>query len=404
MLPPDIQQDILTVSRISAVPSILKVVSELTGMRVTMVSRVTTDSWTACAAYDRAGFGLVVGMQLDLTTTFCKGVCENNRPVIIEHSSVDPIYRDHPTPKMYNIESYISIPIKWPDGGMFGTLCALDSRPMKIDPKVVASLTLFTELISNQLHSEEVHDEIAQRSRELELKIAERTAKLQETVSELETFSYSISHDMRGPLRAMQSFAHILLEECGSQLNDSGRDYVRRIIASADRMDRLIRDILVFSRVGPAGVAAEKIDLQGLIAGILESYPQFDSAVADIRIVGPLPAVQGSSAALSMVVSNLLDNAVKFTPRGTRPAITVWAETVGPRVRVFFKDNGVGIARDQWEKIFGIFYRLDQSVAGTGIGLSIVKKGVERMGGIVGLTSEVGKGSTFYLELAQAEN
>jgi len=236
----------------------------------------------------------------------------------------------------------------------------------------------------------------------LERKVQERTARLLETIGDLQAFSYSIAHDMRAPLRAMQSFAMLLEEECGENVGPVGKDYIQRIITSSNRMDRLIQDVLNYSRVVLGGAKLEPVDLQTLVRGILDSYPLMGPPDSEILVEGKLPTVLGNEAALTQCVSNLLANAVKFVTSGTLPRVRVFAETRGDRVRLFVQDNGIGIAKEWQEKIFNIFQQLTPGSEGTGIGLAIVRKAAKRMGGEVGLTSEPGKGSTFWLDLALA--
>jgi len=237
----------------------------------------------------------------------------------------------------------------------------------------------------------------------LELKVAERTTKLQDTISELESFSYSISHDLRAPLRAIRSFALILDSDCGDRVGDDGKEYIRRIATAAERMDRLIQDVLVYSRLARTEMPTERIELGSFVAGIVESYPQFDAAHARIEIAVPLAAVRANPAALTQCVSNLLDNAIKFVAPGVQPHVRVWTETSpGGPVQLFIRDNAVGISESLVKKIFGTFYQIDPSRGGTGIGLAVVRKAAERMGGSVSVVSEQGKGSTFRLELKPA--
>jgi PAS domain S-box-containing protein len=237
----------------------------------------------------------------------------------------------------------------------------------------------------------------------LEQTVIERTAKLKEALSELESFSYSISHDMRAPLRSMQGFAAILMEDCGDELSPEARACLDRIAASAERMDRLIQDVLTFSRVTRSDFLMESVDLDRLIRGVIESFPNLQPPKAAIAIEGKLPLVLGNAAGLTQCLSNILGNAVKFVAHGTSPQVRVWTESAGPDrsqfVRVYIKDNGIGIPHESHEKIFEIFQRLSKRYDGTGIGLAIVKKAVERMGGKVGLTSSPDNGSTFWLEL-----
>ncbi len=251
----------------------------------------------------------------------------------------------------------------------------------------------------------------------LERTVTERTAKLRATVEELESYSYSIAHDMRAPLRAMQGFSDILIKEYAAKIDTDGQRYLRRIALSADRMDHLIEDVLNYSKVVRAELPLESIAIDTLLQGMLETYPVFFPDEADIQVQTPMPRVVGNEAALTQVFSNLLGNAIKFVTPGLKPMIRVWAEEVnvscastsshdgmsgngeGRGIRFLVQDNGIGIAPDQHEKIFEIFQRINKNTPGTGIGLAIVKKAAERMGGRVGVQSFPGKGSTFWLEL-----
>ena len=155
MSSPTIEQDIAAISRVSAVPHILKIVSELTGMRLTLIARVTVDSWTACAVNDQMNFGLLVGSKLDVTTTLCSEVRASMTPIVIANVSTDPVYCMHRTPKLYNLGSYIAVPLFRSSGEYFGNLCALDREAAQLPPTVLQSLHLFTDLISRQVASEE---------------------------------------------------------------------------------------------------------------------------------------------------------------------------------------------------------------------------------------------------------
>jgi PAS domain S-box-containing protein len=237
----------------------------------------------------------------------------------------------------------------------------------------------------------------------LEREVLARTAKLQETVGELEAFSYSITHDMRAPLRAMQGFA-IALEEESASLAPESRDYVRRIVNSANRMDQLITDVLNYSRSLRADVPLRVLDFGALTRGILESYPQFQSSSVQVELEGSFPRVLANEAALTQCISNLLNNAVKFVAPGTQPRVRIWSERKERTTRFWFEDNGIGIKAEFRDKIWGLFQKLHRGYEGTGLGLAIVRKAVDRMGGSVGVESEPGKGSRFWLELQAPES
>lgn len=247
----------------------------------------------------------------------------------------------------------------------------------------------------------QAHELLASHAKHLERLVEQRTAELRDTVQQLETFSYSIVHDMRAPLRSMRSFAQILESDHGGQLDETGRNYLQRIKDSASRMDVLITDVLTYSRIAMKPTDMARVNLDKLISGIVEQYPQFHEAAANLQIEHPLPVVLGNSALLTQVFSNLLGNALKFVPPDRVPRVIVRAEEVGARARIWVEDNGIGVAREYWEKIFGLFQRLHgpTEFSGTGVGLAIVKKAIERMGGSVGLESEPGQGSRFWVEL-----
>lgn len=233
----------------------------------------------------------------------------------------------------------------------------------------------------------------------LEETVRQRTARLQDTVAELESFSYSISHDMRAPLRAMQTYARFLDEEYRAQLEGDGRVYLSRIIAAADRLDRLIRDVLDYSRIAREDLPVEPVDLNELIDELLGTYPQFRGL--DIR-AGAIPRVCGNRAALTQCFSNLLGNAVKFQREGVAPCVRITGELAGQCVQVRVSDNGTGIPAEARARVFDMFYQVNARNGGTGIGLSIVRKAAERMGGRVAVEETSERGSTFLLELPRA--
>jgi PAS domain S-box-containing protein len=247
------------------------------------------------------------------------------------------------------------------------------------------------------------HDALASRAVHLEQLVQQRTSRLNEIIGDLESFSYSIVHDMRAPLRAMRGYAQLLADECGP-ISAEAQNYSRRIQIAAQRMDQLIQDGLNYSRMMRTELPLTPINLADLVRGIIETYPSFQTPHAIIELEGPDLTVNGNEAALTQCVSNLLGNAVKFVAKGVTPLVRVRAEKRNGRVRVFVQDNGIGIAPEAHEKIFEIFHRLDPAFEGTGIGLAIVKKAAQRMGGAVGVESAPGHGSTFWFELAAATN
>jgi PAS domain S-box-containing protein len=248
-------------------------------------------------------------------------------------------------------------------------------------------------------------NEISRHVTQLEEVVAERTAQLRETIGELEGFSYSVSHDMRAPLRAMQSYAQFLADEYRSKLDETGVNYLNQIMRSAVRLDRLIQDVLSYTRVLHLPLPMEPVDLDRLVRDIIETYPNGQPIKPVIQIIGKLPTVVGNEALLTQCVSNLLSNGAKFVAPGTTPHLEISAEvTDESAVRVWFKDNGIGIAPEHHLRIFRLFERIHATseFEGTGIGLTIVRKAIERMGAQVGFESELGKGSQFWIQFRKA--
>jgi len=250
---------------------------------------------------------------------------------------------------------------------------------------------------------------MAQRVRDaqirLEEQVRERTSALQERNDELEAFGYSISHDLRAPLRAMQGFSQALLEDCGDRLDAMGREYAERIVAGGKRMDELIRDLLAYSRVSRAELQLMRVPLTPIAQSALaELSGLLRSRSANVRVDEPLPVVLGHPATLSQVLMNLLGNGLKFVPPERTPELRVSAERRNGLVRVWVEDNGIGIAPEHLARIFRVFERLHSTddYPGTGIGLAIVRKAAERMGGRVGVESNPGSGSRFWIELQPA--
>ena len=251
-----------------------------------------------------------------------------------------------------------------------------------------------------------VHAELEDHAHKLEATVAERTAHLQETIAELEGVSYSLSHDMRAPLRTVQSFSQIVLAEAGEKLGALEKDLLQKSISAAGRLDRLIRDVLTYSRVAREKIELGTIDVEQLMRQIIDERPDLQPPKAEIEIQAPLQPVRGNEAYLSQCISNLLDNAVKFVQPDKQPRIRIWSETNDGQVLLWFEDNGIGIPKEAQERVFGLFQRVhpEKDFPGTGVGLTIVRKAVERMGGQAGVESEPGNGSRFWMQLQKGKS
>ncbi|MFZ5481153.1 MAG: PAS domain S-box protein [Myxococcota bacterium] len=247
-----------------------------------------------------------------------------------------------------------------------------------------------------------VVDITARRRAEQEIRAAH--ARLEERIADLEAFSYIVTHDLRAPLRAIQGYARLVEDALADHADEATRQMLERMRDATLRMDHLIRDVLAYSQVSREALLAGPVDLDDVVSHVVAHYPEV--AAASVRVRTPLGRVRGQDSLLVQVVSNLLGNAVKFVPEGRAPSVAVWSERRGAEMlRVVVQDNGIGIPREHWERIFRPFERLHPSEAwpGTGIGLAIVKKSVDRMGGRVGVESETGRGSRFWFELPEVK-
>jgi len=272
-------------------------------------------------------------------------------------------------------------------------------RPMR----AATLISTLRSALNGRKQQFEVRDLLQERDEllaSLERKVEDRTAKLQELNAELEAFSYSVSHDLRAPLRAMERYARILYEDHADRLSEEGRHFAYRITKNAEKMDRLMLDVLAISRVSRSELAVAALDLDELLEEVIDQYPELAAIRRHIAIKAPLGKVLADRPSLIQCFSNLLQNAVKFIPKERTPEIRVFTQPVEEMLRITVADNGVGIDPKAHTRIFGMFERASPSdVPGTGIGLAIVKKAVARMAGTVGVESEPGRGASFWVQL-----
>jgi signal transduction histidine kinase len=238
------------------------------------------------------------------------------------------------------------------------------------------------------------------------VKVSEqRRQQLQTAYGEMESFTYSVSHDLRAPLRAVLGMARVLEEDHGSKLDADAKAYLERIRAASDKMDGLIRDMLEYSQVTRAEIALVPVSVRSALAEAKAALSaDFEKSGAVLEESTPLPGVTGNARLLTQVLMNLIGNAIKFTRPGERPRVTIAAQEYGNLVRIAVTDNGIGIAPEYQQQIFKMFERLHSAseYPGTGIGLAIAQKATERMNGRVGVESASGEGSTFWIELPKA--
>lgn len=389
----DLDRDLAAVARIGAVPTILRVISEVTGLRLALVARVTPDEWRACAVLDRMEFGLAVGDRLEVATTLCSEVRDSRQPILIEHASAEPAYCAHPTPKLYGFQSYIAVPILRPDGSYFGNVCALDAEPARLrEPRTLAMMELFAELIGLQLSAEEasVRDRAA-------LSDERETAELREQ------FIAVLGHDLRTPLAATLAGSGVLLERGG--LDPMARTMIERINGSGRRMARLIDDIMDFARGRLGGgmpLARDAVDVEELVGQVVAEVASAHPARTLRVAAAGAGTARLDAGRVAQMLSNLVSNAVEHGAPGE--PVSVAAMRDGARLRLIVTSHGQPIPPEVAARLFQPYVRAQgaRPRTGLGLGLYIAAEIARAHGGSIAVASDAAGATTFTVELPAA--
>ena len=358
--PISIERDIALIARSEAVPTILEVMARTTGMRFTAVARVTDTKWTACAVYDQISFGLVPGSELVLESTICNEIRQHHEPVLFGQASEHPEFSRHPTPKLYGFESYVSIPIMLSDGTFFGTLCAIDPAPAKLDDSnILRTLQLFTRLIASQYEAE-----LLREGAEAALIDAQATARLRDQ------FVAVLGHDLRNPVQSVSMGADILERDL-----PDGRE--RRIAAhiqrSCQRMNELIGNVMDFAQ-GKLGdgisVSLERSDdlaedLEHVISEIQRVHPE-----RSIEVITSLQhTFPCDKRRIGQLLGNLVSNAI--THGSERAPVRVLLASNESVFELAVENAGKPIEADKIDRLFQPFTRGTSSAPRPGLGLGL---------------------------------
>lgn len=321
--------------------------------------------------------------------------------VIVEDWTVETRFKPSPLLVTHNIASSISVIILSGDHP-FGVLSAHAQQKQAFNQDDINFLQTVANVLGIAIERQQTETEVRRINDSLEQRVQDRTFQLEELNQELKDFTSTVSHDLRAPLRALQGFATALLEDYTDDLDALGLEYARRLITSAEQMEQLIQDLLSYSRLNRENIKLQKIDLNSMVAhAVAQHETEITKYQAQVNIAPDLPSVFGNKTLLQQVISNLIDNALKFVPPPKQPILSLWTEQRGHRVRLWIEDNGLGIAPNHQERIFKVFERLHsiETFPGTGIGLAIVQKGITQLGGTVGVESILGQGSRFWIEV-----
>jgi len=381
--------DIATIGRISAVPAMLQVINDMTGLRFAAVARVTDDTWTACAVLDQLNFGLGVGGELDLTTTICHEIRGSHVSVVIDKASEDPLYHDHHTPRLYQFESYISVPVFRTDGRFFGTICALDPNPANLRSSAIQStMESFARVLSLQIEAEE-----AAQQTHAQLQEERGTAELREQ------FIAVLGHDLRNPLHAINFGAERLLRKHPDPATDT---LLRHMLASGRRAAQLVEDVLDFARgrMG-SGIPLNISDCQGLQAALQQVVSEVQGVHPQRVIhaeIGELRGVSGDRDRLAQLLSNLVANAIHHGSHDGPVVVTANIEQ--GRFNLTVKNPGQ-INAQALPRLFEPYSRpaTDTPQAGLGLGLYIVKQIAEAHGGELSVSTGEEHGTVFTFSL-----
>ncbi|MET0268512.1 MAG: HAMP domain-containing sensor histidine kinase [Duganella sp.] len=374
---PSLTDDIATIQSISAVPTILEAVAELTGLGFVCVARVTGDSWHSCAVLDKLEFGLNVGDSLDVTTTICEEVRDTNAAVIIDSVRESDKYRDHHTPRIYGFQSYFSIPLHRPNGEYFGTLCGLDPAAAQLSHKATKNtLMLFAELISRQLVNEVIlHD--TQNA----LNDALETSELREQ------FIAVLGHDLRTPLSAILNGTEILKHHSAP----AALPVLNRMQRSIQRIAALVDDVLDFTRGRMGGGISLNLRHEKTIhLALTQVVEELGSAHPEREIVAIVPtdfSLLCDAPRLGQLLSNLLKNALDHGDAGSPVHVSV--KQANGIFELAVTNSGPAISSEVISQLFKPFWRAQGRVPGQGLGLGlfIVSEIAKSHGGTIDVES-----------------
>lgn len=431
MLEENFKQDIINIEKISIVPNLLNVICQTTGMGFAAIARVTEDRWITCSALDNLEFGLKPGDELQVKTTICDEIRQNPKAVIIDNVSEDSEYHNHHTPIMYNLQSYISVPIIRQDGSFFGTLCAIDPKPNKLkDFKVSEMFNLFAELIAFHLTAVEQaqadktllsekntllkKNEVEKKETEkiiseAEKKLIEKNNSLKKMNTELEAFNYISSHDLQEPLRKIQLYTDLIQREEENKLSEKAKAAFQKIRSSAFRMQNLINDLLTYSKTKFDERKFELKDLNTILNNVIEDFSEETenkNVIFEIENLGSLNVIEFQ---FRQLMYNLISNSLKFSNPDKKLVISITSKTGNKQELnndqllpdqkyklITISDNGLGFDQAYSDKIFGLFQVLQtKSLNSTGIGLTIVKRIVENHNGFIKAEGVINQGAKF---------
>jgi signal transduction histidine kinase len=317
--------------------------------------------------------------------SFCSyALLDPTNVMVVEDARKDIRFRENPfVTQEQGVVSYTGVPLTTSNGYALGTLCVIDIIPKKLLPNQLRAL----QTLANQA------------MKIFELRKAEK--QLREMNEELQAFTYTVSHDLRAPLRGISAFADILQTDFSEQLGEEGKRISSRLINEAKSMKQLIDNLLEFSHLIHVTPDIQTVNMQEMVNEVYKGLAQFEDKLKPRFIVGQLPPAKADSELVRQVWQNLISNAIKYSSKNSQPLIEIGCEGLGSKPVYFIRDNGAGFDMQFAHKLFGVFERLhtQSEFEGTGVGLAIVKRIIQRHGGRIWAEATVGKGATFYFTI-----
>lgn len=391
----DVTSDLATIARINAVPAILQVICETSGLRFAAVARVTDHNWTACAVLDTLGFGMKIGGELDVATTLCHEIHSTHQTIVIDKASEDIVYCNHPTRRKYRFESYISVPVIRADGSFFGTICALDPRPARLKGTAIEPMMeSFARLLSIQIESEES----VQRT-ELALREERAMAEVREQ------FIAVLGHDLRNPLFAITAGAELLAQRLD---DEKSRAIARHILTCGRRASHLVRDVLDFAR-GRLGAGIPLTiqacpDLAQALSHVASELQRVHPQRQIELHIGAIGGLRCDRERVTQLLSNLIANALEHgDPHGL---VCVQAGIEDATFVLSVHNTGTPIPAQALGQLFQPFTRQlgDTPQQGLGLGLYIANQIALAHGGSMEVTSSAEHGTLFSFRLPLKRN
>ncbi len=377
--------------------SVTQSLAKVIGADYTFIARISDDLQASSTISLCNGTEVIDNFSYSLTDTPCADVADDT--VCVYPEGICRLYPKDQLLIDMGIEGYIGAPLYGRDHSVLGLVVALYKKPIANADFCRSIFEYFSGIIASEIISSEYAQDLQELNLSLEKRVAQRTKELEELNDQLKAFAYSVSHDLKAPVRAIKGFSDALIEDFYSDLPDDGQRYLDSISKSALKMDQIINDMLALAKATRQVLNFEWVDFTALCEREVESLRAADSTRSVQVNIAPGISLYGDQGQLRILVQNLLGNAWKYSKYTAEAEIAVTKNHADSQMMIEVKDNGCGFDMAYAHRLFGLFSRLhtDQEYEGSGVGLVTVKRIVERHGGTISVSAEQGQGACFTL-------